>query len=179
MNAVVTNVTDPQNKLRIRFLCPLVLGLLESEWAAPATPGALPAVGDAILASFTDGDLNRPVWFGSSMRGTDRITVVGGVVDINPTYVLPISQGGTGGTTPFSARTSLNAVGKAFVPSFTASAGVTYNIPHNYNTAYPVVQVWDTTTNEKYYGATEKYVDVNTVSIKCDVTMNIKVVVLG
>lgn len=75
LNGVVTNVADPLNAGRVRFLCPVALGLLESEWAEPVmVTYAPPLVGAAIFVSFADGDLRKPVWFGG---GTPRLDQVG------------------------------------------------------------------------------------------------------
>lgn len=184
MNGIVTNVADPLGKSRIRFYCPVVLGLLESEWASPAVAGGpSPAVGGAIYAAFVDGDITRPIWFGgeaAAYQGTSgRITVVNGVVNIDSAYVASIEQGGTGGVTAQEARDNLEVFSRKFYGFAGNNAGNVSVLTHNLDNASPVVVVKDSDTKEALYGATVKYLDANSISVSVDVDTDFSVTVYG
>ena len=70
---IVTNVTDPEMRGRIKVKCPDVLGgTTESAWCDPVVPVAydcggdfcLPQLDEAVWILFIGGDANRPVYLG-------------------------------------------------------------------------------------------------------------------
>lgn len=94
LNGVVTNVVDPLNIGRVRFLCPVALGLLESEWAEPVMVSyAPPAVGAAIFVSFADGDLRKPVWFGGDTPRLDQVGAPTANVSMNNHKLTALAAG--------------------------------------------------------------------------------------
>lgn len=70
---IVTSHKDPENRGRIKVLCPSVLGgKTESAWCDPCIPIAydkggdfcIPVKDEAVWLMFIGGDANRPVWLG-------------------------------------------------------------------------------------------------------------------
>lgn len=70
--AKVQNVKDPENRGRIRVLCPKVLGEAVSNWCEPCVPVAynfggdfaIPKVGETVWVEFEAGDVNKPIYTG-------------------------------------------------------------------------------------------------------------------
>jgi hypothetical protein len=63
--AVVYNTDDPLGESRIQMHVPQVMGTAISNWADPMTyliKDNVPTVGTYVLAQFTGGDINRPVY---------------------------------------------------------------------------------------------------------------------
>ncbi|WP_239375971.1 VgrG-related protein [Frankia sp. Cj5] len=85
--AVVTNITDPENRGRVRVKLPWLSGDYESDWARVAMPGAgpdrgllmLPEVDDEVLVVFEQGDPRRPFVLGGLHNGVDAPPFDGGV----------------------------------------------------------------------------------------------------
>lgn len=71
--AKVVDVKDPEQRGRIRVLCPKVLGDYKSSWCEPCIPFAyenggdfhIPKLNDFVWVEFEEGDCNRPIWVGS------------------------------------------------------------------------------------------------------------------
>lgn len=72
--AKVTNITDPEQRGRIKVKCPRVLGgETESAWCEPCVPVAydnggdfcIPTNGETVIVSFVEGNVNRPMYFGN------------------------------------------------------------------------------------------------------------------
>ena len=70
---IVTNITDPEKRGRIKVKCPDVLGgSTESAWCDPIVQVAydnggdfcIPAKDETVWLMFIAGDANRPVWLG-------------------------------------------------------------------------------------------------------------------
>lgn len=70
---IVTSHKDPENRGRLKVLCPDVLGgKTESAWCDPCIPIAydkggdfcIPVKDEAVWLMFIGGDANRPVWLG-------------------------------------------------------------------------------------------------------------------
>lgn len=70
---VVTNITDPEKRGRIKVKCPNVLGSeTESAWCDPLVPVAydnggdfcIPTKNETVWLQFIAGDVNRPVYMG-------------------------------------------------------------------------------------------------------------------
>lgn len=70
---VVTNISDPEKRGRLKVKCPDVLGgSTESAWCDPMIPVAydnggdfcMPAKDETVWLMFIAGDSNRPVWLG-------------------------------------------------------------------------------------------------------------------
>ena len=70
---VVTNISDPEKRGRLKVKCPDVLGgSTESAWCDPMIPVAydnggdfcMPAKDETVWLMFIAGDANRPVWLG-------------------------------------------------------------------------------------------------------------------
>ncbi len=69
---IVSDISDPDDMLRIKATVPAVYGDSDSPWALPALPFAgpqhglvlLPEVGDGVWIEFEAGDIARPIWSG-------------------------------------------------------------------------------------------------------------------
>ena len=70
---VVTNIKDPEERGRIKVICPEVLGAtVESAWCDPVVPVAydnggdfcIPTKSETVWIQFIAGDINRPVYLG-------------------------------------------------------------------------------------------------------------------
>ena len=69
---IVTDITDPDNRCRIKARVPAVLDDRVSTWCEPALPFAgnghgmvmLPVVGDGVWIEFEAGNINNPIWTG-------------------------------------------------------------------------------------------------------------------
>ncbi|MCA9982941.1 MAG: VgrG-related protein [Anaerolineales bacterium] len=71
MIAIVTNNNDPNQSGRVKLKYPWLTDNAESFWARVLAPGDValtPAVGEEVLVSFENGDLNRPVVLGKLPR---------------------------------------------------------------------------------------------------------------
>lgn len=70
--AQVVDVKDPEERGRIRVLCPKVLGNAKSAWCDVCVPVAsdnegdfcLPKVGEFVWVEFEEGNPNRPIYLG-------------------------------------------------------------------------------------------------------------------
>lgn len=69
----VTSISDPENRGRLKVICPDVLGGdEESAWCDPVVPVAydnggdfcMPEVGEMVWVMFIAGDVDSPVWLG-------------------------------------------------------------------------------------------------------------------
>lgn len=71
--AQVVDVSDPEQRGRIRVMCPKVLGDAKSAWCEPCVPVAgdkegdfwLPAKGEMVWIEFEEGNPNKPIFVGS------------------------------------------------------------------------------------------------------------------
>ena len=70
---IVTSISDPEKRGRIKVKCPDVLGgNTESAWCDPLVPVAydgggdfcMPAINETVWLQFIAGDANKPVWLG-------------------------------------------------------------------------------------------------------------------
>lgn len=65
--SVVTSISDPTNKRRIRVKSPQIAGDTELNWAEPINPGApIPSPGSIVWIMFNGGYLNKPVYLQDS-----------------------------------------------------------------------------------------------------------------
>ena len=70
--AKVVDVKDPEQRGRIRVLCPKVLGEAKSAWCEPCVPVAydlggdfaIPKVGEFVWVEFEEGNPNKPIYTG-------------------------------------------------------------------------------------------------------------------
>ena len=70
--AKVVDIKDPQQRGRIRVMCPRVLGESKSSWCEPCIPVAydnggdfaLPKVGEFVWVEFEEGNPNKPIYTG-------------------------------------------------------------------------------------------------------------------
>ena len=70
--AKVVDVKDPEQRGRIRVLCPKVLGEAKSSWCEPCIPVAydfggdfaIPKVGEFVWVEFEEGNPNKPIYTG-------------------------------------------------------------------------------------------------------------------
>lgn len=70
--ATVVDVKDPQQRGRIRVMCPRVLGEAKSAWCEPCVPVAydhggdfaIPKVGEFVWVEFEEGNPNKPIYTG-------------------------------------------------------------------------------------------------------------------
>lgn len=71
--AIVTNISDPQQRGRIKVICPKVLCGAESAWCEPIIPFCkdnggdfyVPSVNEAVWLMFIEGNVDNPVYIGS------------------------------------------------------------------------------------------------------------------
>lgn len=71
--AQVVDVDDPQQRGRIRVLCPATLGKSKSSWCNPCIPVAydyggdfaVPKIGETVWIEFEGGDVNKPIYVGN------------------------------------------------------------------------------------------------------------------
>lgn len=71
--AIVADVVDPEERGRIRVVCPSVTGEYKSNWCVPCFFGAkdnagdfyLPPIGETIWIGFEEGDKDKPIYFGN------------------------------------------------------------------------------------------------------------------
>ena len=70
--ALVVDVKDPQQRGRIRVMCPKVLGDAKSSWCEPCVPVAydrggdfaIPKLNEFVWVEFEEGDPNKPIYTG-------------------------------------------------------------------------------------------------------------------
>ena len=70
--AKVVDTKDPEERGRIRVMCPKVLGDAKSSWCEPCIPVAydkggdfaIPPVGEFVWVEFEEGNPNKPVYTG-------------------------------------------------------------------------------------------------------------------
>lgn len=70
--AIVTNISDPQQRGRIKVICPKVLCGAESAWCEPIIPFCkdnggdfyVPSVNEAVWLMFIEGNVDNPVYIG-------------------------------------------------------------------------------------------------------------------
>lgn len=82
---VVSNISDPQHKDRVRLALPWLSPTFESDWAVVAHAGAgrgggaryQPEVGDEVLVAFEFGDVRRPYVLGGLLDDS-RVNHLGG-----------------------------------------------------------------------------------------------------
>lgn len=109
--AVVHNNHDPSQKGRVKLRVPQIMGKAVSNWAQPvASNGIVPSNGQPVMAMFTGGDVNFPVYF---LPETGP-----GVID--STVVQLLGQTGTFGNLTTATST---ASGHSFVSSPVPSWG--------------------------------------------------------
>ncbi len=69
---IVTNVTDPEGRSRIKLRVPSMMGMAETPWALPmvpiSDPNRLPKVDDRVWVMFEHGHPDYPVWVGTWLR---------------------------------------------------------------------------------------------------------------
>ncbi len=79
MPAIVTDVSDPEGRCRVKLRFPWLSSDYETDWARTAQPWAgngfgsmiLPEVNDEVLVAFEQGDIGRPYVLGSLYNGVD------------------------------------------------------------------------------------------------------------
>lgn len=67
--ALVVNTRDPANKNRLRVKIPTITGDSISDWVPPMVSGGYvvtPAAGDQVWVLFEAGDVDFPLWLGST-----------------------------------------------------------------------------------------------------------------
>ena len=70
--AKVVDVKDPENRGRIRVMCPKVLGGAKSSWCEPCVPVAydlggdfaIPKIDEFVWVEFEEGNSNKPIYTG-------------------------------------------------------------------------------------------------------------------
>lgn len=77
---VVMDTRDPARKNRIRVKIPVITGDSISEWLPPMVSGGyvvLPSPGEQVWILFEAGDINFPLWLGStkSLESYDNLLV--------------------------------------------------------------------------------------------------------
>lgn len=60
---LVASTADPLAQKRVKLKVPQVTGDLLTTWAEPVTVGAIPAVGKLVWVMFSNGEVDRPVYF--------------------------------------------------------------------------------------------------------------------
>ena len=144
---------------------------------------------------------------GVAMSGTtSRISVIGGVIDIDSAYVgqatittlgtiatgtwsastIALNKGGTGSTTAGGARTNLSSTAQALPQKYIAtlgalSAGVEATITHNLNTM-DTTEAFRIAADDTKTDFAVRNIDVNTIGVTSDVAYGasaIKAVVMG
>ncbi len=86
--AQVSDVSDPQDRGRVKLTYPWLSDTYVSDWARTVQPGAgqdrgamvIPEVGDEVLAAFEQGDIRRPYVVGGLYNGVD--TPKAGSIDL-------------------------------------------------------------------------------------------------
>lgn len=110
--AIVTNVSDPEKRGRVKVMCPRIFGEYESAWCEPCIPFAyerggdfaIPRLNDFIWVEFEEGDVDRPIWCGGlwsvansscSEYNTDKrvIEFLGARIEMSAEYII-LSVGG-------------------------------------------------------------------------------------
>lgn len=112
--AEVVDIKDPQQRGRIRVMCPKVLGEAKSSWCEPCIPVAydnggdfaIPKVGEFVWVEFEEGNPSYPIYTGglwSSFNspspsyatgtrlitwGSCKITMTGNTVSIDAPNVI-------------------------------------------------------------------------------------------
>lgn len=77
---IVMDTRDPASKNRIRVKIPVITGDSISEWLPPMVSGGyvvLPSPGEQVWILFEAGDINFPLWLGStkSLESYDNLLV--------------------------------------------------------------------------------------------------------
>lgn len=113
--AKVVDTKDPQQRGRIRVMCPKVLGESKSPWCEPCIPVAydkggdfaIPKVGEFVWVEFEEGNPSHPIYTGGLWSnfnspspsystgtrlitwGNCKITMTGGTISIDaPTVIV-------------------------------------------------------------------------------------------
>jgi uncharacterized protein involved in type VI secretion and phage assembly len=87
VNALVSNIDDPDGLGRIKVTFPWLGDKSETHWARVAAPGAgnergaliMPEVGDEVLVAFDHGDTRLPYVIGGLYNGKDKPAVAGAI----------------------------------------------------------------------------------------------------
>lgn len=78
--------------------------------------------------------------------------------------ILGVAHGGTGGTTPLTARQGISAAGR-FETLIGNGASTSFNIAHNLGSERVVVEVWETTGLKRKVQPRVQTVDSNTITV--------------
>ncbi len=89
VQAIVTDVRDPQNQGRVKLKFPWLDDTYATDWARTVQWAAgkqrgsmfLPEVNDEVLVAFEQGDVRRPYVIGGLYNGVDTPPLDGGVID--------------------------------------------------------------------------------------------------
>lgn len=83
--AVVVNIVDPENRGRIKVVCPELFGDSVSNWCLShnhihnvvSESFSLPEIAEVVWIEFERGDINRPIytWSSASPEGTSNFYV--------------------------------------------------------------------------------------------------------
>lgn len=172
-------------------ITPQAFWLIEEGTSFAGTQWKVSTAG-AIILGTTPITINQFAASGVSYTGTtNRVTVSGTSIDISAAYAgqasittvgtltlgalgtgftdVPVAQGGTGASTPATARTSLGASQAGFALTLGALvAGTPLVVTHNLGTQDVIAQVRDATTNE-YVFLDIINVSTNTVTVTAGV----------
>jgi hypothetical protein len=152
-----------------------------SQWKV-ATP-------DPIVLGTTALTINQ-FGAGQAYSGTaGRITVTGGVINIDPTYVgqstittlgtvttgvwtgtaIAVLNGGTGATTAAGARTNLGTVSKYAADLPALSAGVEATVTHSLGSTDPIGITFKETTGGAIVDIGVRVIDANSIGVTSDI----------
>lgn len=144
-----------------------------SQYIQTATPSGAPGAWTMTWTVYNTGGTSYSGGAGMVLSGTTfNVQAADGSITVNADDLtvgnVPLTKGGTGGTTAATARTNLVAVTAYSANAPALSAGTPSNVTHSLGTLDVQVAVWEITGGVRVY-MDEVVVDTNNVSLKSDI----------
>lgn len=148
-----------------------------SQYIQTAAPSGAPGAWTMTWTVYTTSGTSYTAGAGLTLTGTTFDIVAADpslVVAANDITVgnVPLTKGGTGGTTAATARANLVAVTSYAANAPALSAGTPSNVTHSLGTLDVQVTVWEISTGARIR-LDEVVVDINNVSLKADIAYGV------
>jgi hypothetical protein len=144
-----------------------------SQYIQTAAPSGAPGSWTMTWTVYNTAGSSYSAGAGLALSGsTFNVQAADGSITVNADDItvgnVPLTKGGTGGTSAATARANLVAVTGYAANAPALSAGVAANITHSLGTNDVQVAVWEIAGGARVY-LDEAIVDTNTISLKADV----------